>query len=234
MIPKRDKDARADPQVLSEEALVAAARRHDEAAVRELIRRFNPRLFRVARGIVESDVEAEDVVQEAYVAAFTRLHQFRGASRFSTWITRITINAARMRKRGAPQLQEYDTVTETNEPDGVVVSFRGSDIEQPETALGRSQIAAMLETAVAALPNDLRLVFLLYETEGMSVLAIARDLSLNPITVRTRLYRARKRLRAGLEARLMGGFEAIFPFDGARCAHMADRVVARLRQTGQI
>lgn len=146
MIPKRDKDARADPLVLSEEALVAAARRHDEAAVRELIRRFNPRLFRVARGIVESDVEAEDVVQEAYVAAFTRLHQFRGASRFSTWITRITINAARMRKRGAPQLQEYDTVSEPNEPDGVVVSFRGSGIEQPETALGRSQIAAMLET----------------------------------------------------------------------------------------
>jgi len=87
---------------------------------------------------------------------------------------------------------------------------------------------------VAALPDDLRLVFLLYETEGMSVLAIARDLSLNPITVRTRLYRARKRLRTALEARLMGGFEAIFPFDGARCAHMADRVVARLRQTGQM
>lgn len=234
MIPKPVEDTRADLRLLTEEALVAAARRHDEAAVRELIRRLNPRLFRVARGIVETDVEAEDVVQDAYIAAFTRLNQFRGASRFSTWITRITINAARMRKRGARRHQEYDTLDEKDEQGGMVISFPGSGIEPPETALGRSQIATMLETAVSALPEDLRLVFLLHEAEGMGVLAIARDLSLNPITVRTRLYRARKRLRTGLEARLRGGFEAIFPFDGARCAHMADRVVARLRQTGQI
>jgi RNA polymerase sigma-70 factor (ECF subfamily) len=70
----------------------------------------------------------------------------------------------------------------------------------------------------------------LHEAEGLGVLAIARTLSLNPITVRTRLFRARKRLRAGLEARLRGGFEAVFPFDGARCTHMADRVIADLRR----
>jgi len=234
MIPKPVEDARADLRLLTEEVLVAAARRHDEAAGRELIRRHNPRLFRVARGIVDCDAEAEDVVQDAYLAAFTRLNQFRGASRFSTWITRITMNAARMRKRGARWHQEYDTVDEKNEQGGAVVNFPGSGIELPETALGRSQISTMLETAVGSLPEDLRLVFLLHEAEGMSVLAIARDLSLNPITVRTRLYRARKRLRAGLEARLSGGFEAIFPFDGARCAQLADRVVARLKKTGQI
>lgn len=218
---------------VDEATLVLAARKRDEAAVRELIRRLNPRLFRVARGIVDSDAEAEDVAQDAYLAAFTRLEQFRGASRFSTWIIRITMNAARMRQRGARQHQEYDTVDEKDEQGNSVVIFPGSGIERPETALGRSQIANMLETAVAALPVDLRLVFLLREAEGMSLLAIARDLSLNPITVKTRLYRARKRLRAGLEARLSGGFEAIFPFDGARCAQMADRVVAQLKKTGQ-
>lgn len=211
-----------------EAMLVAAARGQDEAAVRELIRRLNPRLFRVARGILDSDAEAEDAVQDAYLAAFTRLEQFRGASRFSTWITRITINAARMRARAARPCQEYDTVDEKDE---AVVIFPGSSIERPDAALGRSQISTMLEAAVAALPADLRLVFLLHETEDLGMLAIARTLSLNPITVRTRLYRARKRLRAELETRLSGGFEAIFPFDGAHCKNMADRVVAHLKRT---
>lgn len=92
----------------------------------------------------------------------------------------------------------------------------------------------MIEAAVGKLPPDLRLVFLLREGEGMSVLAIARDLSLNPITVKTRLFRARRRLRAALEARMRGGFEAIFPFDGARCARMADWVVAVLKTNGAV
>lgn len=215
---------------VDEATLVTAARGQDEAAVRELIRRLNPRLFRVARGILDSDAEAEDAVQDAYLAAFTRLEQFRGESRFTTWIVRITINAARMRSRAARPHQEYDTVDERDEGSSAVVIFPGSGFERPETALGRSQISTMLEAAVAALPAELRLVFLLHETEGLSLLAIARTLSQNPITVRTRLYRARKRLRTELEARLSGGFEAIFPFDGARCAHMADRVVAQLKR----
>ena len=111
-----------------------------------------------------------------------------------------------------------------------LVVMLANGFEGSEAALGRTQISTMLEAAVAGLPAELRLVFLLHEAEGLGVLAIARTLSLNPITVRTRLFRARKRLRAGLEARLRGGFEAIFPFDGARCAHMADRVIADLRR----
>lgn len=81
---------------------------------------------------------------------------------------------------------------------------------------------------------ELRLVFLLREAKGLSVLAIARDLRLNPITVRTRLFRARRQLRVTLEARLRGGFETVFPFDGARCASMADKVVAKLRGGGHL
>ncbi len=223
-----------DMPALDEASLVDLARDRDEAAVRELIRRLNPRLFRVARGILDSDADAEDAVQEAYLAAFTRLEQFRGTARFSTWITRITINAARMRIRAARPHQEYDTVDEQNEADAAVVMFPGKGFEQPDTALGRTQMTLMLESAVAALPPELRLVFLLHEVEGQSTLAIARVLSLNPVTVRTRLYRARKRLRAELETQLSGGFEAVFPFDGARCAHMADRVVTRLKRAGHL
>lgn len=213
---------------VEEATLVMAARAQDEAAVRELVRRLNPRLFRVARGILDTNAEAEDAVQDAYLAAFTRLDQFRGESRFSTWLIRITINAARMRARAARPQEEYDTVLERDATDSAVVVFPGNGFEGSEEALGRSQISTLLEAAVAGLPTELRLVFLLHEVEGLGLLAIARTLLLNPITVRTRLYRARKRLRAELEARLMGGFESIFPFDGARCTRVADRVIAIL------
>lgn len=222
---------RARPSLVDtpEGELVDAARARDEAAVRELIRRLNPRLFRVARGIAASDAEAEEIVQEAYLAAFTRLDTFRGQARFSTWITRICLNTARMRGRGARPHEEYDTVTEADGSNDTVLPFPGSGAGQPDAALGRRQVRVLLERAVAELPPELRLVFLLREAEGMGTLEIARDLSLNPLTVKTRLFRARQRLRRAIEKRLRGGFDAIFPFGGARCAAMADRVVVALR-----
>lgn len=216
---------------LPELDLIARARMKEEAAIRELIRRLNPRLFRIARGIVSSDAEAEEVVQETYLAAFTGLERFDGRARFSTWITRIAINTALMRKRRARPEEEYDTVTEEN--NGNILRFVGG-IETPEANFGRTQISGILEVAVAGLTPELRLPFLLHEVEGMKIRDIARDLSLNSITVKTRLFRARRQLRAALEERLQGGFGSIFPFDGARCAHMADTVIARLVSKGEL
>ncbi|PVH29155.1 RNA polymerase sigma factor [Pararhodobacter oceanensis] len=219
---------------LAEADLITGARQGQEASVRELVRRMNPRLFRVARGIVASDAEAEDIVQEAYLKAFTRLDNFRGEAQFSTWITRITINCARMHLRRAHPQQDYDTVAEDDRQASAILAFPGQHPDRPEVALGRAQMRVYLEDAVAQLPRDLRLPFLMFESEDMSIRAIARDLQLNPITVKTRLFRARRRLRQSLEARLKGGFEAIFPFDGARCACMADRVVAALQNTKRL
>lgn len=213
-----------------EAELVTGATQGDEAAVRELIRRMNPRLFRIARGIVTSDADAEEVVQETYLKAFTKLDTFRAEARFSTWITRIAINTARMHLRRVRSQEEYDTVTEDQKASDSILAFPGQHPDRPEAALGRAQMRAFLEGAVAQLPPDLRLPFLLRETENMSILAIARDLSLNPITVKTRLFRARRRLRIALEERIQGGFDAIFPFDGMRCADMSDRVVAELKR----
>lgn len=215
-----------------EAELVVAARSGSEAAVRELIRRLNPRLFRLARGIVGSDPEAEDVLQETYLATFTRLGGFRDEARFTTWITRIAINHALMRVRRVLPMEVLDTVTE-NEMSRIL-SFPNPEAELPEAALGRTQLRQLLEEVISALPPDLRLPFVLKEAEGMSILEIARSLSLNPITVKTRLFRARRRLRGALEQRLTGGFDAVFPFGGARCAGMADRVVAKLRAAGRL
>lgn len=215
--------------------LVAAARDGSEAAIRELVRRLNPRLFRVARGIVESDAEAEEVVQEAYLSAFSKLEQFRGEAAFATWMTRIAINTARMHLRRTRREDSYDTVTEESVN---ILSFPGAGLgtghERPEAALGRAQMRGLMERAVAALPSDLRLPFLMHEVEGVGIRQIAADLSVNPITVKTRLFRARRRLRAALEAELRGGFDAVFPFDGARCAGMADKIIRALVINGTI
>lgn len=226
--------ASAAPAPADEAALVAAAREGDETAIRALVRRLNPRLFRIARGIVASDAEAEEVVQEAYLTAFTRLDEFRGEARFSTWITRIVLNAARMQARRARPQEEYDTVAEDDAICTSILAFPGQQLEGAEAALGRLQVRGLLEAAVTELPPDLRLPLLMREAEGMSVLAIARDLSLNPLTVKTRLFRARRRLRIALERRVHGGFDAVFPFDGARCAGMAERVVGQLKAAGRL
>ncbi|MFH5774912.1 RNA polymerase sigma factor [Paracoccus sp. NGMCC 1.201697] len=207
--------------------LVAAARTRDEAAIRELVRRMNPRLFRIARGIMPSDAEAEEVVQDAYLTAFTRLDSFRGEARFSTWISRITINAALMRARRRDPAKDHFVVEQDAASSAEVLAFPGS--ESAEEATARHQVRTLLEQALALLPPELRLPFLLHEVEGQPVLAVAHDLGLNPITVRTRLFRARRRLRRALEERLRGGLDSVFPFDGLRCIRMADRVIAALR-----
>lgn len=215
-----------------ETELVSAARDGSEAAVRELIRRLNPRLFRVARGIVATDAEAEDVVQETYLAAFAKLDSFREEARFTTWITRIAINTAKMQRRRNRPNEAYDTVTEDDTSQ--ILAFPGQGGEPVETTIARAQIRTIVEKAVAGLPPELRLVFILRETEGLSTAEVAKALQINPITVKTRLFRARTRLRTALEKQARGGFEAIFPFDGMRCVHMADRVVAALKAGGRL
>lgn len=213
---------------LPELELVKLARGSHEAAIREIIRRMNPRLFRIARGLVDNDSIAEEVVQEAYLIAFTKIDGFRGEATFSTWITRITLNAAKMRLRNAQPTQEYDSVNESQHANASVLVFPGAKAPNPEVEQGQAQFRALIELAVTELPAKLRVVFVLRETEGMTVAAIAKDLGISVLSVKTRLFRARKQLRSFLEAKMRGGFDSIFPFDGLRCAGMADSVVAIL------
>src|SRR4029078_10153753 len=102
---------------LSDEELVSLARQRDEAAVRTITTRYNRRLFRIARSILRNDAEAEDVVQETYVRAFTGLDMFRGDSAFGTWITRIAMNEAMGRlRRGKPPV-DWERYSEQRQPD---------------------------------------------------------------------------------------------------------------------
>ncbi|HEX5078870.1 MAG TPA: RNA polymerase sigma factor [Geminicoccaceae bacterium] len=223
-----------DRAALGDQALVALARRGDEGAVRVLIQRHNQRLFRVARSVVRSDAEAEDVVQETYVRAFTNLDSFRGEALLSTWLTRIALNEAlgRLRRhRPTTELAELDAASDRSE--GRLIMFPSSLLPAgPEAEAARSQVRQLLEDAVDRLPDSFRTTFILRDVEGLSIEETAAQLSVRPETVKTRLHRARKLMRAAIEQRLAASLSDLFPFDGVRCARMADRVVESLRRRG--
>jgi RNA polymerase sigma-70 factor (ECF subfamily) len=219
-----------DHAALDDMALVELARGHDEAAVRTLVRRHNRRLFRVARGVLRDDAEAEDVVQATYVRAFTRLDGFRGEATLVTWLTRIALNEALGRLRQRRPRADLAAVDAALADGGLIVFPMSPAPPGPESEAGRAQIRQILEQAVDALPEPFRLVFVLREIEGLNTEEAAALLSIRPETVKTRLHRARALLRLSIERVLSAGFEAVFPFDGARCVHMADRVVERLRE----
>lgn len=213
---------------LGEEELVALARGRDDGAVRELIRRYNQRLFRIARGVVRDESEAEDIVQETYVRAFTGLDGFRGEAAFSTWLTRIALNEAvgRMRRR-QPTVELAEAEAEQGETPRLVLSLI-QPTESPESSTGRAEVRRMLERALEELPEPFRMAFLLRDIEGLTVEETATLLSIRPETVKTRLFRARRLMRRQLQEALSPAFSEVFPFAGQRCAEMARRVLARL------
>jgi len=212
----------------AEADLVAGARQGEEAAVRAIIRHNNRRLFRVARAIVRDDSEAEDVVQESYVRAFTRLGDFRGESSLSTWLTRIVINEAYGRLRRRRATVDWTTVEAVPTIEAQIIPFPSPQLD-PERTMAQHEISRLLERAIDALPDAFRVVLVARLIEEMSVEETAKLLSLRPETVKTRLHRARALLRADLERSVGPLLTEAFPFDGRRCERMADAVVERLR-----
>lgn len=222
--------AAGTPAADSEQALVAAARQGSESAIRRLIKANNQRLFRVARSVMRNDGEAEDVVQAAYVKAFTHLETFRGESQFSTWLTRIALNDAlgRVRKRRVTtDLTALDAAVESDSGLGSLFPLSLVPLSADSEA-SRTEMRKLLEHAIDQLPEAFRLVFILRDVEGLSIAEAASQLGIKPETVKTRLHRARQLLRATIEQQISGSFADVFPFDGARCDSMADKVIAAL------
>lgn len=214
----------------TDQMLVAMAREKNEAAIRTLVRRHNQRLFRVARAVVRSDAEAEDVVQAAYVKAFTHLSSFRGEAEWTTWLTRVVVNEALGRLRKQRPLTGLEQIDVERGQSAQIIQFPSMQEQlDPEVEMSRLEMRRFLEQAVDELPSDFRAVFILRDVQGMSVEETAATLDLKSETVRTRLFRARQLLRRAIEQATRGTFESLFPFDGQRCVFMADRVLADLR-----
>lgn len=215
---------------LSDDELISLARKRDETAVGALVRRHNQRLFRIARGIVRDDHEAEDIVQETYVRAFTALDSFRGDAAFSTWLTRIALNEANGRLRRKRPMVDLAELDGANVEGAEIIMFPLSSAEpSPDTETGREQVRRLLEDAVDRLPEPFRVVFILRDIEGLGTEAAATLLSIKPGTVKTRLFRARRLLRAEMEKAFLPRFSDVFPFAGKQCALMAERVIEQLR-----
>jgi RNA polymerase sigma-70 factor (ECF subfamily) len=221
---------------LGDGELVALARRGEAGAFGEIMRRNNRRLFRAARSVLRDDAEAEDAVQEAYVRAFQGLAGFRGEAGLSTWLTRIVLNEAlgRLRRRRATVGPEAVEVAQQGGGGGArILMFPTAQMGgDPEGAAARREVRRLLEEAIDELPEAFRIVLVMRDVDGTSVEETAEVLGLRSETVRTRLHRARGRLRVALEARLGDALRDAFPFDGARCARLADRVLERLGLDG--
>jgi RNA polymerase sigma-70 factor (ECF subfamily) len=217
-----------DYATLSETEVVDRARAGDREAFRAIMQLCNQRLFRVARAVMRDDSEAEDVLQEAYAKAFAAIAGFRGEAGVATWLTRIVLNEAHGRLRGRRNTVDLGAI-EAAQASAEVLSFPGRQAsEDPEADAARAQIRRILEHAVDELPEPFRLVFILREVEELSVEETASHLDLKPETVKTRLHRARKRLRQALDARLGDVMIGTYPFLGARCARITEAVLRRL------
>jgi RNA polymerase sigma-70 factor (ECF subfamily) len=206
----------------SESELIAGAIRKDESAVRELIRRYNQRLYRLARSIVRDDNEAEDALQDAYLKAFCQLSTFRGEAAFGTWLGRIVLNEALGRQRR----RRFD-LTGTEIPQVIPFPNASQPID-PERSLAQHEIRKLLEKAIDGLPDDFRAVLVARAIEGMSTKETAELLELNAKTVKTRLHRARNLVKRALTEEIGMVLGDTFPFAGRRCARLADKVVAQL------
>jgi len=209
-----------------ENELIRRAKARDGAAIRAILQANNRRLFRIARGILRNDSEAEDVVQETYVRALIHLDEFRGQSSLSTWLVRIAMNEAMGRMRGQRPALQLD-VQRDDKPRAEVIQFPTTSSD-PEKSVAQRQIQAVVERAIDELPEPFRLVFIARVMEEMSIEQTAELLGLKPETVKTRLHRARSMLRDNVEKEIGPVILDAFPFAGPRCEWLTDAVLMRL------
>ena len=211
--------------------LVARALARDEAAIRGIMQANNRRLYRLARGILRNDAEAEDVVQETYVRAFTHLDGFRGDSSLATWLARIAMNEALGRLRRQRASVDLDTLAPGVLEAQIIQFPLSAPSEDPEKSMAQREIQAVVEHAIDDLPEAFRIVFITRVIEGMNVEETAEILGLKPETVKTRLHRARNMLRDNVERKIGPVVMEAFPFAGLRCERLTDAVLKRLGLT---
>jgi len=195
-----------------EQALIARIRNGETSLFATLVKPYERRVYVTALALLRNEADAEDVAQEAILKAFAHLRQFRGESRFSTWLIQITVNEARMRQRK----QHADLFEPIGEADGEDGTYTPRDFadwrEIPSEALERSELRTLLAKALASLGQKYREVFLLRDMQHMSIEETAQALGISMASVKTRLLRARLMLRDLLAPSLADGWFSRAPF----------------------
>lgn len=204
---------------------VERAQRGEPDVLADIMRQHNRRMFRIARAILRNDAEAEDIVQDAFVKAFTELGSLREPSSAAAWLAKITANLAisrvrLLKRRGRVVLADGEL---EDRPDDME-----ADQHTPERLTAMGDVRRLLEKAIDRLPDGFREVFMLRVVEHMSVEETATTLGVLAATVKSRLHRAKAMLRSDLEEHLTAVSLTAFPFGGARCRRLTDAVLTRL------
>lgn len=210
---------------LTDEDLVLRIRAGETFLFEMIMRRYNQRLFSVAKGILKNDGEAEDVMQDAYVRAYAHLDQFEGKAKFSTWLTKIAIYESLARLRRSKRLVSMDQFTNGEE----IMGSLNHETGNPEKDFFRRRLVELLENAIGALPDNYRVVFMLRDVEGLSTEETAECMAISEEAVKTRLHRARSLLRKKLGARAGMTLKDLYPFGGKHCDHIVAAVMDRIR-----
>ena len=211
----------------SDEQVVERVLAGDAGAYEVIMRRYNQRLYRVARSILRNDAEAEDVMQDAYVRAFEHLSQFAGRAKFSTWLTRIAVHEALARARRA---QKSDPLDEFVGADGEFnMAGTGPD---PEKLAATGEMSRLLEEALLTLPAAYRTVIMLRDVEEMSTTEAAEVLEITEENLKVRLFRARAALRDQLYERIGPTAPRAFSFHAVRCDRVVKAVFERIAGEG--
>lgn len=223
---------------VSDKELVERACSGDSIAFETIVRRYNQALFRAAYSIIADRVMAQDLLQEAYLKAFTHLETFKHQASLKTWLTRIVINTALNAKNAQKTsiIPLDDTVIDLiqhNEVD-MTSKLHNSSSQEPDYLADQEQIKHLLQSAIHQLPDNYRSVFILREIENFSVAETALCLDVSQDVIKTRLLRARAMLREKLSSRLEPYIQDLFEFAGKRCDAVTENVLTELHKRGYL
>jgi RNA polymerase sigma-70 factor (ECF subfamily) len=182
-----------------EAQLVQQAREGDLEAFTQLVNRYDSKILRLAKHITQNQEDAEDVLQEAFLKAFTHLDRFEGGSRFYTWLVRIAVNESlmKLRKRRNGKTVSLDEPVETGDDQSLVREIAVWD-DTPEARYSQAEIKTILDQAIETLDPIYRTVFVLRDVEELSTEETAQALEISVPAVKSRLLRARLQLREKL------------------------------------
>ena len=212
--------------------LVRAMLGGDEAAFERFFNVAYPAMFRFALARLDFDRDmAEEIAQSTVCKALRNLRNFRGEAALLTWMTRIVLNEAYGRLRQRRNMVDVDQIEASQASDRIVQFPSKFGNEDPAASAARAQIRQLVEHAIDDLPEPFRIVFVMREIEECTVEETAYSLDLRAETVKTRLYRARRLLRAALHDSLATTLTDAFPFLGPRCDRMTTAVLQRLAST---
>ncbi len=210
-------------------ALVRCIRGGDSLAFERMMRRYNRRLYRLARATLRDATEAQDALQEAYLLAYRSIGQFRGDAALSTWLSRLVLNECLGRRRRSVRRDGVVRIVSSDTESGLD-TVAGGDADLPDQQASRAQMLGIIESKLDALSEEFRTVFVLRSVEELSVEETAACLGIPEATVRTRHFRAKGLLREAMAREVDLAERDIFEFGGEHCDRIIANVLARLVQ----